>query len=60
MDRLGQPDRPMVIKKARAWNGHFDCTCYHKTVGRTFLFNQFGKVLEKKTSAPCRDGNVHI
>jgi hypothetical protein len=33
------------------WNGHFDCTCYH----RNFLFNQFG-MLER---CALRHGNVH-
>jgi hypothetical protein len=34
-----------------AWNGHFDCTCYHPN----FLFNQFG-MLER---CALRNGNVH-
>jgi len=34
-----------------AWNGHFDCTCYHPN----FLFNQFG-MLER---CAMRNGNVH-
>jgi len=34
-----------------AWNGHFDCTCYHPN----FLFNQFG-MLER---CALRHGNVH-
>src|SRR3546814_19227129 len=34
-----------------AWNGHFDCTCYHPI----FLFNQFG-MLER---CALRNGNVH-
>ena len=38
-------------QEGTAWNGHFDCNCYHPN----FLFNQFG-MLE-----PCalRHGNVH-
>lgn len=32
-------------QEGAAWNGHFDCTCYHPN----FLFNQFG-MLER---APC-------
>ena len=38
-------------QEGTAWNGHFDCTCYHPN----FLFNQFG-MLERCT---LRDGNVH-
>lgn len=34
-----------------AWNGHFDCTCYHPN----FMFNQFG-MLER---CALRHGNVH-
>jgi hypothetical protein len=34
-----------------AWNGLFDCTCYHPN----FLFNQFG-MLER---CALRNGNVH-
>jgi hypothetical protein len=34
-----------------AWNGHFDCTCYHPL----FVFNQFG-MLER---CALRHGNVH-
>jgi hypothetical protein len=34
-----------------AWNGHFDCTCYHPN----FLFNQFS-MLER---CALRNGNVH-
>jgi hypothetical protein len=34
-----------------AWNGHFDCSCYHPN----FLFNQFG-MLER---CALRNGNVH-
>jgi hypothetical protein len=34
-----------------AWNGHFDCTCYHPL----FLFNQFG-MLER---CALRHGKVH-
>jgi len=36
--------------KGTAWNGHFDCTCYHPL----FLFNQFG-MLER---CAMRHGNV--
>jgi len=39
-------------QEGSAWNGHFDCTCYHPN----FLFNQFG-VLER---CALRNGNVHI
>jgi len=39
-------------QEGSAWNGHFDCTCYHPS----FLFNQFG-MLER---CALRDGNVHI
>jgi hypothetical protein len=38
-------------QEGTAWNGHFDCTCYHPL----FVFNQFG-MLE---SCDLRDGNVH-
>ena len=38
-------------QEGTAWNGHFDCTCYHLL----FLFNQFG-MLER---CALRDGNVH-
>ncbi len=38
-------------QEGSAWNGHFDCTCYHPN----FLFNQFG-MLE---SCALRHGNVH-
>lgn len=38
-------------QKGTAWNGHFDCTCYHPN----FLFNQFG-MLER---CALRHGNVH-
>jgi hypothetical protein len=41
----------MAIRKGAAWNGHFDCTCYHPN----FLFNQFG-MLER---CALRHGNVH-
>jgi hypothetical protein len=34
-----------------AWNGHYECTCYHPL----FLFNQFGD-LERRALRP---GNVH-
>ncbi|WP_371061395.1 IS1380 family transposase [Rhodosalinus sp. 5P4] len=38
-------------QEGAAWNGHFDCTCYHPN----FLFNQFG-TLER---CALRPGNVH-
>ena len=38
-------------QEGSAWNGHFDCTCYHPN----FLFNQFG-LLER---CALRHGNVH-
>ena len=38
-------------QEGAAWNGHFDCTCYHPN----FLFNQFG-MLER---CALRHGNVH-
>ena len=38
-------------QEGTAWNGHFDCTCYHPL----FLFNQFG-MLER---CALRHGNVH-
>jgi hypothetical protein len=38
-------------QEGAAWNGHFDCTCYHPL----FLFNQFG-MLER---CVLRHGNVH-
>ena len=38
-------------QEGTAWNGHFDCTCYHPL----FLFNQFG-MLER---CALRPGNVH-
>ena len=38
-------------QEGTAWNGHFDCTCYHPL----FLFNQFG-MLER---CALRNGNVH-
>ena len=38
-------------QEGSAWNGHFDCTCYHPD----FLFNQFG-MLER---CAVRHGNVH-
>ena len=38
-------------QKGAAWNGHFDCSCYHPN----FLFNQFG-MLER---CALRNGNVH-
>ena len=38
-------------QEGSAWNGHFDCTCYHPN----FLFNQFG-MLER---CALRNGNVH-
>jgi hypothetical protein len=38
-------------QEGSAWNGHFDCTCYHPN----FLFNQFG-MLERYA---LRNGNVH-
>src|SRR3546814_10367730 len=37
-------------QEGTAWNGHFDCTCYHPI----FLFNQFG-MLER---CALRNGNV--
>ncbi|MCB1602644.1 MAG: IS1380 family transposase [Xanthomonadales bacterium] len=38
-------------QEGAAWNGHFDCACYHPL----FLFNQFG-MLER---CALRHGNVH-
>jgi hypothetical protein len=38
-------------QEGAAWNGHFDCSCYHPN----FLFNQFG-MLE---CCALRPGNVH-
>ena len=38
-------------QEGTAWNGHFDCSCYHPL----FLFNQFG-MLER---CALRHGNVH-
>jgi hypothetical protein len=38
-------------QEGSAWNGHFDCSCYHPN----FLFNQFG-MLER---CALRNGNVH-
>ncbi len=38
-------------QEGRAYNGHFDCTCYHPL----FCFNQFGDV----EGALLREGNVH-
>jgi hypothetical protein len=38
-------------QEGTAWNGHFDCTCYHPN----FLFNQFG-MLER---CALRPGHVH-
>jgi hypothetical protein len=38
-------------QEGSAWNGHFDCTCYHPN----FLFNQFG-MLER---CALRNSNVH-
>ena len=38
-------------QEGSAWNGHFDCACYHPN----FLFNQFG-MLER---CALRKGNVH-
>lgn len=38
-------------QEGAAWDGHFDCSCYHPN----FLFNQFG-MLER---CALRNGNVH-
>ena len=38
-------------QEGSAWNGHFDCNCYHPN----FLFNLFG-MLER---CALRNGNVH-
>ena len=38
-------------QEGAAWNGHFECNCYHPN----FLFNQFG-MLER---CALRNGNVH-
>jgi hypothetical protein len=38
-------------QEGSAYNGHFDCTCYHPL----FCFNQFGDV----EGAILREGNVH-
>ena len=42
---------PHGNQELSAWNGHFDCTCYHPN----FLFNQSG-MLER---CALRNGNVH-
>ena len=49
MDSIVSPTRG--DQEAAAWNGHFDCACYHPN----FLMNQFG-MLECCT---LRHGNVH-
>lgn len=38
-------------QEGAAWNGHFDCSCYHPL----FVFNQFGHLERCK----LRPGNVH-
>ncbi len=38
-------------QEGAAWNGHFDCTCYHPN----FLFNQFSMLRR----CALRNGNVH-
>jgi hypothetical protein len=38
-------------QEGTAWNGHFDCSCYHPL----FLFNQYGHLERCK----LRPGNVH-
>jgi hypothetical protein len=38
-------------QEGSAWNGHFECTCYHPL----FCFNQFGDL----EGAMLREGNVH-
>ena len=38
-------------QEGTAWNGHFDCSCYHPL----FVFNQFGHLERCK----LRSGNVH-
>ena len=38
-------------QEGSAWNGHFECTCYHPL----FCFNQFGDLEQ----AMLREGNVH-
>ena len=38
-------------QEGTAWNGHFDCSCYHPL----FVFNQFGHLERCK----LRPGNVH-
>ncbi len=38
-------------QEGTAWNGHFDCSCYHPL----FVFNQFGQLERCK----LRPGNVH-
>ncbi len=38
-------------QEGTAWNGHFDCSCYHPL----FVFNQFGRLERCK----LRPGNVH-
>ena len=42
---------PRGAQEGTAWNGHFDCSCYHPL----FLFNQFGHLERCK----LRPGNVH-
>ena len=49
MDRSVSPTHG--DQEGSAWNGHFDCTCYHPL----FVFNQFG-MLER---CALRHGNVH-
>src|SRR5271163_3670475 len=65
IDRLRerQPMRELILdldssvsetygeQEGTAYNGHFDCTCYHPL----FCFNQFGDV----ERALLREGNVH-
>ena len=38
-------------QEGSAWNGHFECTCYHPL----FCFNQYGDL----EGAKLREGNVH-
>lgn len=38
-------------QEGSAWNGHFECTCYHPL----FCFNQYGDL----EGAMLREGNVH-
>ncbi len=51
LDMDSSESRTHGRQEGSAWNGHFECTCYHPL----FCFNQFGD-LER---AMLREGNVH-